>query len=156
MNIMKRGITGELLFPARGKECCWVAQINGTDHKTGRLRHALHTGCAVFAAALILTGAVSCGRARNNEPADAAAPTTAAPTTAAPTTAVPMTAVPTTAAPTTAVPTTAAPTTTVPTSVVPTSAVPANAAPASKAEIVSFFAAARPLTTGWNTRRSMT
>ena len=112
MNIMKRGITGELRFPARGKECCWVAQINGTDHKTGRLRHALHTGCAVFAAALILTGAVSCGRARNNEPADTAAPTTAAPTTAAPTT------------------------------TVPTTAVPANAAPASKAEIVSFFAAA--------------
>ena len=148
MNIMKRGITGELLFPARGKECCWVAQINGTDHKTGRLRHALHTGCAVFAAALILTGAVSCGRARNNEPADAAAPTTdtaasaeqttaAVPTTAAPTTAAPTSAVPTTAAPTTAVPTTA-----VPTSAVPTSAVPANAAPASKAEIVSFFAAA--------------
>ena len=110
----------------------------GASFRAKRLRLC----CAVFAAALILTGAVSCGRARNNEPADAAAPTTAAPTTAAPTTAVPTSAVPTTAVPTTAVPTTAVPTTAAPTTTVPTTAVPANAAPASKAEIVSFFAAA--------------
>ena len=111
----------------------------GASFRAKRLRLC----CAVFAAALILTGAVSCGRARNNEPADTASPTTDTAASAEQTTAaVPTTVAPTTAAPTTAVPTTAVPTTAAPTTAVPTTAVPTTAVPASKAEIVSFFAAA--------------